>query len=126
MIVARHPNENGYVECKISAYQTRNLNFAIDTIRNFLKNEDDQAVIVLDSQYVDIPSQSSPYQNLPQYGQPHLSLPNQYIEHGQPNSFSVNFYQPQQQQHAQLSNTSCDSSQKNKEFSKYSYISNSE
>lgn len=63
MNVARHPNENGYVECKLAAYQMRNLNFALDTIRAFLRNEDDQAVQVFDAYYVDLPSQQSPFQN---------------------------------------------------------------
>lgn len=63
MNVGRHPNENGYVECKLSAYQMRNLNFALDTIRSFLRNEDDQAVQVFDAYYVDLPSQPSAFQN---------------------------------------------------------------
>ena len=75
--MARHSNENGYVECTLSAYQTRNLNFAIDNIRNSLRNEDDQAVQVFDSYYVDLPPQSSPFQ----HDQPQLSAPNQSFEH---------------------------------------------
>jgi hypothetical protein len=89
IIVARHPNENGYVECTLSAYQTRNLNFAIDTIRNSLRNEDDQAVQVFDSYYVDIPSQSSPFQN----DQPQLSAPNQNFENFHQHGFQNNHYQ---------------------------------
>jgi hypothetical protein len=49
MIVGRQANEKGYVECTLTAYQTRNLNFAIDTIRSFLRNEDETAVLVTES-----------------------------------------------------------------------------
>ena len=91
MTVARHPNENGYVECKLSAYQVRNLNFAVDTIRAFLRNEDDQAVQVFDSYYVDLPSQSSPFQN----DQPQLTTPNQNFDHfHHPSYFPNNHQQP--------------------------------
>lgn len=92
IIVARHPNENGYTECTLSAYQTRNLNFAIDTIRGFLRNEDDQAVQVFDSHFVDMPLQSSPFHN----DQPQLSAPNQNFEHFHQQNFQNNHQQPQQ------------------------------
>jgi hypothetical protein len=59
MMVGRQPNENGYVECTLTAYQTRNLNFAIDTIRSFLRNEDESAVLVIESNYPDISVQNS-------------------------------------------------------------------
>jgi len=49
MIVGRQANENGYIECTLTAYQKRNINFAIDTIRSFLRNEDDNAVLVIES-----------------------------------------------------------------------------
>ena len=49
MIVSRQANEKGYVECTLTAYQTRNLNFAIDTIRSFLRNEDESAVLIMES-----------------------------------------------------------------------------
>ncbi len=90
IIVARHPNENGYVECTLSATQTRNLNFAIDTIGNSLRNEDDQAIQVFDSYYVEIPPQSSPYQN----DQPQFAVPNQNFEHFHQQAFPTNQYQP--------------------------------
>ncbi|CAF1252676.1 unnamed protein product [Adineta steineri] len=95
IIVARHPNDNGYTDCTISAYQTRNLNFAIDTIRSYLRNEDDQAVQVLEAHYVDLPTQSSPYQNSPQNDQPQLSVPNQNFEHSQQHTSSNNRQQQQ-------------------------------
>ncbi|CAF4379911.1 unnamed protein product [Rotaria sp. Silwood2] len=116
---ARHPNENGYVECTLSAYQTRNLNFAIDTIRSYLRNEDDQAVQVFDSHYVDTPSQSSPFQNSPQNDHPQLPVPNQNLEHIQQQSFSNNLYQQEQEQEQQQSvsfTTSSDISQTHKEL----------
>jgi hypothetical protein len=49
MIVGRQVNEKGYVECTLTAYQARNLNFAIDTIRSCLRNEDESAVLVMES-----------------------------------------------------------------------------
>jgi hypothetical protein len=49
MIVGRQANEKGYVECTLTAYQARNLNFAIDTIRSFLRNEDENAVLIMES-----------------------------------------------------------------------------
>jgi hypothetical protein len=61
MIVGRQADENGYVECTLTAYQTRNLNFAIDTIRNFLRNEDESAVLVIESNHDDVPLQDSPH-----------------------------------------------------------------
>ncbi|CAF0806853.1 unnamed protein product [Rotaria sordida] len=61
MIVGRQANENGYVECILSAYQTRNINFAIDTIRSFLRNEDDSAVLVPESKHGDTSFQDSPH-----------------------------------------------------------------
>ncbi|CAF0787904.1 unnamed protein product [Adineta ricciae] len=48
MIVGRQPDGNGYIECTLSAYQLRNIHFAINTIRNFLRNEDPNAVLVCD------------------------------------------------------------------------------
>ena len=90
MIVARHANENGYVECKLSAYQSRNLNFALDTIRSFLRNEDDQAVQVFDAYYVELPSQSSPFQN----DQPQLATFGQNFEQFHPSYFPNNHQQP--------------------------------
>ncbi|CAF3317372.1 unnamed protein product [Rotaria socialis] len=109
IVVARHPSENGYVECTLSAYQTRNLNFAIDTIRSYLRNEDDQAVQVLDSHFVDTALQSSPYQNSPYNDQTQQNL-----EHGNQHVFSNSRYQ-QQQQSSSFTATS-DLSQKNKEL----------
>ena len=47
--VGRQTDENGYTECILSAYQTRSLQFAIDTIRNFLRYEDPSAVIVIEA-----------------------------------------------------------------------------
>ncbi|CAF2581483.1 unnamed protein product [Rotaria sp. Silwood2] len=61
MIVGRQANENGYIECTLSAYQSRNINFAIDTIRSFLRNEDDSAVIVIESKHGDTSLQDSPH-----------------------------------------------------------------
>jgi hypothetical protein len=58
MIVSRQANENGYVECTLTAYQIRNIHFAIDMIRSFLRNEDDTAVIVIES---DSSVQDSPH-----------------------------------------------------------------
>jgi len=43
-----------------SIFQTRNLNFAIDTIRSFLRNEDESAVLVIESNHPDISVQNSP------------------------------------------------------------------
>ncbi|CAF0936876.1 unnamed protein product [Adineta ricciae] len=95
IVVARHPNENGYVDCTLTAYQTRNLTFAIDTIRSFLRNEDDQAIQILEARYVDLPLQSSSYQNSLQHDQPQLSAPNQNGESSQQYSFNNN-NRPQQ------------------------------
>lgn len=61
MIVARQANENGYVECTLTSYQARNINFAIDTIRSFLRNEDESSVLVVEPQQGDIPLQDSPH-----------------------------------------------------------------
>jgi len=61
MIVGRLANENGYVECTLTAYQIRNLHFAIDTIRSFLRNEDESAVLVVESNHTDTPGQDSPH-----------------------------------------------------------------
>ncbi|CAF3426312.1 unnamed protein product [Rotaria sp. Silwood1] len=61
MIVGRQANENGYVECTLSAYQSRNIKFAIDTIRSFLRNEDDSAVLVIESKHGDASLQDSPH-----------------------------------------------------------------
>jgi len=61
MIVGRQANENGYVECTLTAYQTRNINFAIDTIRSFLRNEDESAVLIIESNHPDILVQNSPH-----------------------------------------------------------------
>lgn len=97
MNVARHANEDGYVECTLSAYQTRNLNFAIDTIRSYLRSEDDQAVQVLESHYVDLPLQSSPFQNSPHNDQPQLTAPNQSYDNSQQQGFPNPRYQQQQQ-----------------------------
>lgn len=63
MIIGRQAKENGYTECILTAYQTRNLHFAINTIHSFLKNEDDTAVIVIESNYADSPGQDSPHVN---------------------------------------------------------------
>lgn len=100
MIVARHANENGYVECTLSAYQARNLNFAIETIRSYLRNEDDQAVQVMESNYVDLPSQSSPYAHSPHHDQPQLTAPNatqDQQQQQQHQTFPSQRYQQQQQ-----------------------------
>lgn len=61
MIVGRQANENGYVECSLVAFQSRNINFAIDTIRSFLRNEDHTAVLVPEFKHDDIPSKDSPH-----------------------------------------------------------------
>ncbi|CAF0953805.1 unnamed protein product [Rotaria sordida] len=122
---ARHPNENGYVECTLSAYQTRNLNFAIDTIRGYLRNEDDQAMQIFDSYYVETPLQSSSsFHHSPQYDQPQLSIPNQNLEHFHQHNLSNNRYQEQEQHHQQQEQeqqlipftTSADLSQVHKEL----------
>jgi hypothetical protein len=63
MNVGRQANENGYIECILFANQTRNLHFAIDTIRSFLHNEDASAVIVIESNHADPLSQESPHLN---------------------------------------------------------------
>lgn len=55
MIVGRQANDKGYVECTLTAYQARNLNFAIDTIRSFLRKEDQNAVLITDSATQDSP-----------------------------------------------------------------------
>ncbi|CAF3338437.1 unnamed protein product [Rotaria sp. Silwood1] len=115
---ARHPNENGYVECTLSAYQTRNLNFALDIIRGYLRNEDDQAMQVFDAQYVDTP-QTSPFQNSPQNDQLQLPVPNQNLEYFHQQGFSNNRYQQEQEQEHQQSisfTTSSDISQNHKEI----------
>ena len=96
MIVARHANENGYVECTLSSYQARNLNFAIDTIRSYLRNEDDQAIQVLESNYIDLPSQSSPFAHSPHHDQPQLTAPNTNQDYHQ-QAFPNHRYQQQQQ-----------------------------
>ncbi|CAF3332901.1 unnamed protein product [Rotaria socialis] len=70
MIVGRQANENGYIECILSAYQTRNLHFAIDTVRSFLRNEDDSAVLVPDSNQGDNTVQDSPH--LHELAPPHI------------------------------------------------------
>jgi len=95
MIVARHANENGYVECTLSAYQTRHLNFAIETIRSYLRNEDENAIQVMESNYIDVPSQSSPYAHSPHHDQPQLTAPNANQDHQQ--TFPTQRYQQQQQ-----------------------------
>jgi hypothetical protein len=105
IVVSRHQNESGYVECIISAYQTRNLNFAVDTIRSYLRNEDDQAVQALDFHYVDVPLQSSPFQNSPQNDHPHLPGPIQNFDNFHPHGFSNNRYQQQQPQQQPMSFT---------------------
>lgn len=61
MIISRQANENGYVECTLASYQARNLSFAIDTIRSFLRNEDESAVIVPESSSTDTQVQDSPH-----------------------------------------------------------------
>jgi hypothetical protein len=61
MTVGRLANENGYIECTLAAYQIRNLNFAIDTIRSFLRNEDESAVLVIESNPTDTSEQDSPH-----------------------------------------------------------------
>ena len=55
MIVGRQVNPNGYVECTLTAYQARNLNFAIDTIRACLRKEDQSAVLVMEAKSDDSP-----------------------------------------------------------------------
>ncbi|CAF1346917.1 unnamed protein product [Adineta steineri] len=61
MIVGRQTNENGYVECILTAYQIRNLHFAIDTIRDFLRSEDDSAILVIEPNHDNNSLQKSPY-----------------------------------------------------------------
>lgn len=61
MIINRQANENGYVECILTSYQARNLSFAIDTIRSFLRNEDESAVIVPEIHSTDNQTQESPH-----------------------------------------------------------------
>ena len=53
-VVGRQANENGYIECKISANQQRQLNFAIDTIRSYLRNQDEEVIQVLESKLIDV------------------------------------------------------------------------
>lgn len=95
--VSRQSNENGYVECKISAYQIRHLGFAVDTIRSYLRNEGDQALKVFESHFVEIPSQPSPYQNSPHHDQPQLSSDNHSNEQNFHRTFPNYRYQQQQQ-----------------------------
>jgi hypothetical protein len=71
MIVGRTANENGYVECTLTAYQARNIHFGIDTIRNFLRNEDDSAVIVIEPNHEENVGQDSPH--LHELGPPNTS-----------------------------------------------------
>lgn len=61
IFISRQANENGYVECTLATYQTRNLRFAIDTIRSFLRNEDDSAVVVIEPNHGDNLSHNSPH-----------------------------------------------------------------
>jgi len=83
MYIARHANENGYTECKISAYQIENLNFAIDTIRNYLRNEDQQAIQVFDSYFIDLPAYQS--------DQTLLTIPSNFNHDNQSVQSSYNF-----------------------------------
>ena len=61
MIISRQPNGKGYVECTLTAFQARNLNFAIDTIRSFLRKEDHNAVLIIESKPNDSTTQDSPH-----------------------------------------------------------------
>ena len=61
LIVGRQPDENGYIECTLSAYQLRNIHFAINTIRNFLRNEDPNVVLVYDPNHENDYPQNSPH-----------------------------------------------------------------
>lgn len=47
--IEREADENGYVHCHLTANQSRNIQTAIETIRNFLHTEDSNAVIVGES-----------------------------------------------------------------------------
>ena len=53
-IVGRQPNENGYIECKISANQQRQLTFAIDMMRSYLRDQDEEAIQVFESKLIDV------------------------------------------------------------------------
>ncbi|UJR23375.1 hypothetical protein I4U23_026384 [Adineta vaga] len=61
IIVGRQADPNGYIECTLSAYQIRNINFAINIIRNCLRNEDPSAVLVFDPNHENDNAQNSPH-----------------------------------------------------------------
>ena len=77
MTISRDINENGYNECFLSAHQSRNLQFAIDTIRSFLHNEDASAVLVIEGDHHRVTNNDSRENIGSTPSQPSLTFSNQ-------------------------------------------------
>lgn len=46
--ISRKTNEDGYNECSISAYQSRNIQSALEIIRSFLRKEDSTVLLLIE------------------------------------------------------------------------------